>query len=433
MDVRSIQMHKGDSTLALGEYWNALEYYRHAWALADAEDQRAEIESRLYVVFYQARQWDSCLAYAEGLRAKPWFDSLEYKGLVYWRLGEYEKILGISDASPLLRAEAALRMELRDSARMLYAEAEKLLGEVARGRLAEVHADIGNTDSALALLQSLKHPTNTQRRLLVDLMFEQGVYAEIEKAIESLPYQSERLAALVRLYTITGEGGKKRSAQLKLLEESPSSWAALQAAKEIKPQNADEYFLTAQAFASIDADSALTLFSKARDMGYPASSCRWERGRILYRQRKYQEAANELRGLTETDARFLYVKALFKLGRKTEALGVLADVAETATSKKDKQEAWERRATILQQDGKNLEAAELAAQGAFELEDDELGHRALVLWLAEADTVSARKAIAGGVPLDFDVALFFRIWLAPDSAEYLTSLLDAHNPFTYYS
>ncbi|MBN2380859.1 transglycosylase SLT domain-containing protein [candidate division WOR-3 bacterium] len=433
MDVQGIEKHKGDSTLALGEYWNALPYYRHAWALSETESQRAELEAKLYEVFYQAREWDSCALYAEELRYTPLFDSLRYKGLVYWRLGKYEDILGIADASPLLRAEAALRMGLRDSARTLYSEAEKLLDEIARGRLAEVHADMGNEDSALVLLKSLKHPTNTQQRLLVEIMFEQGDYSGLEVAIEQLPSKAERLTALVRFYGLSGNAGMKRNSQIELLKEAPTSWAALQAAREIAPQNAGEYFSVAMAYSSIDKDSALALLTRAQEMGYPASSCRWESGQILYRQKAYEEAVKELQGLSETKARFLYVKALLQLGRKSQALRVLADVAETAEGKKDRQEAWERQATILQQDGKNLEAAELAARGAVELEDEELGHRALVLWLAEGDTVSARRAIAGDVPLDCDVSLFFRIWLVPDSADYLTTLLDAHNPFTYYS
>jgi len=432
-NVRRAQELKGDSLMSLNRYWEALGYYRHAWMLSETDEERAEISAKLYEVFYQAREWDSCVVQAEALKGAPWFDSLPYKGLVYWRAGQFEEILAITDASPLLRAEAASRLGLTDSAAALYADAEQLLGEVAKGRRAEIYADIGKTDSAVTLLRKLKYPSNSQRRLLAELLFEQQAWTELSGAIARLPRESERLAALVRLYDAVGDQTKKRRTQIKLIKGFPSSWSARQAAKEITPKDAGEAFATARAYAGIDKNKAIELFNQAQSAGYSKSQCRRERGRIYYRQKKYQQTCDELKGLRSTEARFLYVKAAVKLSKTREAMNVLEGIAEKASSKGDRQEAWERQATILQQQGRNIEAANLAARGARELNDEELGHRALVLWLVENNTVKARSALAGGVPLDADVSLFFRVWLAPDSAQALLSRLAAQNPFSYYS
>lgn len=433
VDVRRFQVFKGDSLLSLGRYWEALPYFRHAWALSETDEERWEVDSRLYQVFFSSRDWDSCVVQAEALRETPYFDSLQYKGLVYWRAGQFEEILHISDASPLLRAEAALRVGLEDSARVLYLRAQKLLGEVATGRLAEVYADLGYSDSAEVLLGRLKHPSNSQSRLYVEVLFEREAWSDLPGAIARLPLESERLAALVRLYDAVGDTKKRRRTQMKLIEKFPSSWAARQAAREVTPQGAAEHFLVAKAYAGIDGDKAIELFNQAQSLGYSRSRCRQERGRIYCRQKKYRQAYNELAGLSAVEAQFLYVKAALKLGYESEALEVLADVARNASRKTDRQEAWERQATVLQQEGKNAEAAELAAEGSRVLKDEELGHRALVLWLVEGDTASARSALAGNVPLDSDISLFFRIWLFPDSADTILSDLSTHDPFSYYT
>ena len=115
VDVRRFQELEADSLMALGRYWEALGFYRHAWMLSGTEEERAEIGAKLYRVFYEGREWDSCVTQAEALRGTPWFDSLPHKGLVYWRAGYFNQILGIPDASPLLRAEAASRLGFTDS------------------------------------------------------------------------------------------------------------------------------------------------------------------------------------------------------------------------------------------------------------------------------------------------------------------------------
>lgn len=432
VDVRRFQELQADSLMALGRYWEALGFYRHAWMLSGTDEERAEISAKLYRVFYDAREWDSCVVWAEALRQTPWFDSLDYKSLVYWRAGRFEDILGMA-ASPLLRAEAASRLGLDDSAQVLYAEAEKILGEVARGRRAEIYAETDKKDSAVVLLRKMQYPSNSQRRLLVELMFEQTDWVRLPAAIARLPNESERLAALIRLYDAVGDGKKKRRTQMKLIREYPRSWAAQQAARVIDPQNADELFSVAKAYAGIDKDKAIEFLDEAESKGYPRSSCRWERAQLYYSKKEYEKTSQELGGFKSTEARFLYVKAILKLGKSNEALQVLKEVATTASSKFDRQEAWERQATILQEQGRNLEAALLAAEGARELDDDELGHRALVLWLADGDTAKARAALAGDIPIDSDIALFFRVWLAPDSVDLLLSQLDADDPFSYYS
>ncbi|MBA7639370.1 hypothetical protein ES703_47028 [subsurface metagenome] len=433
MTVRQLQELKGDSTLALGHYWEALDFYRHAWMLSGTEEERAEISAKLYRVFYDAREWDSCVVQAEALRGTPWFDSLPYKGLVYWRAGYFTEILEITDASPLLRAEAATRLGLEDSARTLYAEAEKLLGEVARGRRAEIYAETDKKDSAVVLLRKLKYPSNSQRRLLVELLFEQGDWIRLPAAIARLPKESERLTALVRLYGEVGDAKKKRRTQMQLIRTAPWSSAAREAANEITPADADETFAVAGAYVGIDSQEALTLFEEAEAKGYSRKACRWERAQLLYRLKRYDEAYELLKSMRSDEAKFLLAKVESKMGRETEALRALAEVAENSSSWKNRQEAWERMATILQEQDKNLEAAQLAAQGARALDDEELGHRALVLWLAEGEEAKARSALAGGVPLDSDISLFFRIWLVPDSADILLSELSARDPFSYYA
>lgn len=433
VDVRRFQELEADSLMALGRYWEALPYYRHAWMLSETDEERAEIAAKLYRVFYDAREWDSCVTQAEALSRTPWFDSLPHKGLVYWRAGQFNRILAIADASPLLRAEAASRLGLTDSARVLYAKAESMLGEVATGRRAEVYAKIGQKDSAVALLQKLKYPSNSQKRLLVDLLFEQKAWRDIPAAIARLPKESERLAALVRLYDEVGDAKKKRRTQMKLIRTAPWSYAARDAAKEITPADADETFAVAGAYVGIDRERSLALFEEAEAKGYSRSSCRWERAQLLYRLTRYDEAYELLEDMRSDEARFLLAKVEIERGKTEDAMRILASIAEESRSKTNRQEAWERMATILQEQDKNLEAAQLAAQGARALPDEELGHRALVLWLVEGDTLKARSAMAGGVPLDSDVSLFFRTWLSPDSAQMLFSQLDAHDPFSYYS
>jgi len=433
MTVRQLQELKGDSTLAIGHYWDACVFYRHAWMLSETDEERAEIGVKLYRVFYDAREWDSCVTQAEALRETPWFDSLSYKGLVYWRAGYFKEILGITDASPLLRAEAATRLGLEDSAQTLYAEAEKLLGEVARGRRAEIYVETGKKDSAVVLLRKLKYPSNSQRRLLVELMFEQEDWIRLPAAIARLPKESERLAALVRLYESVGDRKKKRRTQMKLIRTAPWSSAAREAVKEITPADAEETFAVARAYVGIDRERALALFEEAEAKGYSRKACRWERAQLLYRLKRYDEAYELLKNMRSDEAKFLLAKVESKRGRESQALRALAEVAENSSSWKNRQEAWERQATILQEQDKNLEAAQLAAEGARALSDEELGHRALVLWLAEGDTTKARSALAGGVPLDSDISLFFRIWLVPDSADILLSELSARDPFSYYA
>ncbi|GAI36897.1 unnamed protein product, partial [marine sediment metagenome] len=254
---RQLQELKGDSTLAIGHYWDACVFYRHAWMLSETDEERAEIGVKLYRVFYEGREWDSCVVQAEALRGTPWFDSLPHKGLVYWRAGYFTEILEITDASPLLRAEAATRLGLEDSAQTLYAEAEKLLGEVARARRAEVYAEIGKKDSAVVLLQKLKYPSNPQKRLLVELLFEQKAWRDLPAAIARLPKESERLTALVRLYGEVGDAKKKRRTQMQLIRISPWSSAAREAAKEITPADAEETFAVAKAYVRIDSQEAL--------------------------------------------------------------------------------------------------------------------------------------------------------------------------------
>ncbi|MEA3310597.1 MAG: lytic transglycosylase domain-containing protein [candidate division WOR-3 bacterium] len=432
-NVRRVQELKGDSLMVVNRYWEALPYYRHAWMLSETDEERAEISAKLYEVFYQAREWDSCVTQAEALSGTPWFDSLPHKGLVYWRAGRFNRILSIKDASPLLRAEAASGLGLTDSAAVLYADAEKILGEVARGRRAEIYAEAGKKNTAVVLLQNLKYPSNSQKRLLVELLFERKAWRDLPAAIARLPKESERLAALVRLYGEVGDQKKKRRTQMKLIRTAPLSYAARQAAKEITPADADETFAVARAYAGIDRERALALFEEAQAKGYSRSSCRWERAQLLYRLTRYDEAYKLLEDMRSDEARFLLAKVEIERGKTEDAMRILASVAEESRSKTNRQQAWERMATILQKQGKNLEAAELAAEGARALDDEELGHRALVLWLAEGDSLKARSALAGAVPLDSDVSLFFRTWLAPDSAQMLFSQLDAHDPFSYYS
>lgn len=433
VNVRRFQELQADSLMAINRYWEALGFYRHAWMLSGTDEERAEISAKLYRVFYDAREWDSCVVQAQALRETPWFDSLLYKGLVYWRAGHFEEILAIADASPLLRAEAASRLGLDDSAQLLYSEAEKTLGEVAQGRRAEIYAETGKKDSAVVLLQKLKYPSNSQKRLLVELLFEQKAWRELPAAIARLPKESERLAALVRLYGEVGDAKKKRRTQMQLIRTAPWSSAAREAAKEITPADAEETFAVARAYVGIDRERSLALFEEAEAQGYSRSSCRWERAQLLYRLKRYDEAYELLKSMRSDEARFLLARVESRRGRDDEALKVLADLRESAKTRKDRQEAWERTATILQEQDKNLEAAELAAEGARELDDEELGHRALVLWLAEGDTAKARSALAGDVPLDADISLFFRVWLAPDSAAALFSQLNANDPFSYYS
>lgn len=433
MTVRQLQELKGDSTLAIGHYWDACVFYRHAWALSETDEERTEIGVKLYRVFYEGREWDSCVVQAEALRGTPWFDSLPYKGLVYWRAGYFTEILEITDASPLLRAEAATRLGLEDSAGVLYAEAERLFGEVARGRRAEVYAEIGKKDSAVVLLKKLKYPSNSQKRLLVELLFEREAWRDLPAAIAKLAGKSERLAALVRLYDAVGDAKKKRRTQMQLIRTSPWSSAAREAAKEITPADAEETFAVARAYVGIDRERALALFEEAEAKGYSRKACRWERAQLLYRLKRYDEAYELLKNMRSDEAKFLLAKVESKRGRESQALRTLAEVAENSSSWKNRQEAWERQATILQEQDKNLEAAELAAEGARALSDEELGHRALVLWLAEGDTTKACSALAGGVPLDSDISLFFRIWLVPDSADILLSELSARDPFSYYA
>lgn len=433
VDVRRFQELEADSLMVLGRYWEALGFYRHAWMLSETDEERAEISAKLYRVFYDAREWDSCVTQAEALRQTPWFDSLPHKGLVYWRTGHFEEILGITDASPLLRAEAASRLDLGDSAQVLYAEAERLLGEVVQGRRAEVYAETGQTDSAVVLLRKLEYPSNSQRRLLVELMFEQRDWVRLPAAIARLPKESERLTALVRLYGEVGDAKKKRRTQMQLIRTAPWSSAAREAAKEITPADAEETFAVAVAYAGIDQERALVLFEEAEAKGCSRSSCRWERAQLLYRLTRYDEAYKLLKDVRSDEAKFLLARVEARLGRDDEALRVLADLRESAKTRKDRQEAWERMATILQEQDKNLEAAELAAEGARALDDEELGHRALVLWLAEGDSLKARSALAGAVPLDSDISLFFRVWLSPDSRDSLQREMDAEDPFSYYS
>lgn len=240
LSIRHLQELKGDSVLALDKYWQALPYYRHAWMLSETDEERAEIAAKLYRVFYDAREWDSCVTQAEALSGTPWFDSLPHKGLVYWRAGQFNRILAIADASPLLRAEAASRLGLEDSAQILYAEAERLLGEVARGRRAEIYAEVGKKDTTVVLLQNLKYPSDSQKRLLADLLFEQKAWRDLPAAIARLPKESERLAALVRLYDEVGDAKKKRRTQMQLIRTAPWSYAAREAAKEITPADAEE-------------------------------------------------------------------------------------------------------------------------------------------------------------------------------------------------
>ena len=433
MTVRQLQELKGDSTLAIGHYWDACVFYRHSWMLSETDEERAEIAAKLYRVFYEGREWDSCVTQAESLSGTPWFDSLSYKGLVYWRAGYFTEILGITDASPLLRAEAASRLGLEDSAQILYAEAERLLGEVARGRRAEIYAEVGKKDTAVVLIQNLKYTSDSQKRLLVDLLFEQKAWRDLPAAIARLPKESERLAALVRLYGEVGDAKKKRRTQMKLIRTAPWSYAARNAAKEITPADADETFAVAGAYVGIDRERSLALFEEAEAKGYSRKACRWERAQLLYRLTRYDEAYELLEDMRSDEARFLLAKVEIERGKTEDAMRILASIAEESRSKTNRPEAWERMATILQRQGKNLEAAELAAEGAKILENEELGHRALVLWLVEGDTLKARSALAGAVPLDSDVSLFFRTWLSPDSAQMLFSQLDAHDPFSYYS
>jgi tetratricopeptide (TPR) repeat protein len=362
VDVRRFQESQADSLMALGRYWEAVGFYRHAWMLSGTDEERAEISAKLYRVFYDAREWDSCVVWAETLRGTPWFDSLSYKGLVYWRAGRFEDILGMAAASPLLCAEAASRLGLDDSAQLLYSEAERLLGEVVRGRRAEIYAELGKKDSAVVLLRKMTYPSNSQRRLLVELMFEQADWVRLPSAIARLPNESERLAALVRLYDAVGDQKKKRRTQMKLIREYPRSWTAQQAARGIEPQNADELFSVAKAYAGIDADKAIDLFDEAESKGYSRSSCRWELAQLYYSKKEYEKASQELEGFKSTEAKFLYVKAILKLGKSSDALQILKEVAATASSKSERQEAWERMATILQEQGKNREAALIAAE-----------------------------------------------------------------------
>lgn len=427
---------KADSLLQRGFYWKALPYYQDALESTDVSitpATRNRIHARLYEVFYDAREWDSAFVYAESLRATPWFDSLPNKGLVYFRAGEFERILGIADASPLLRAEAASRLGLEDSAQVLYAEAERLLGEVARGRRAEVYAALGNKDSALVLLKKLKYPSETQKRLLVNLLFEKKAYRDLPEAIARLASESERQQELVRLYGEVGDNTKKRRAQMRLIRAAPGSWGAREAASEMVPKDAEETFALAKVYAGTDAEKALRMYEEAEAKGYSRSSCRWERAQLLYRLKRYDEARWLLEGMTSDEARFLLAKVETDRGRTDEAMAILADIARSSESAADRQEAWERQATILQRQKRNREAAELAARGARELGDNQLAHRALVLWLAEGDTANARKAMSNGLPLDPDVSVFFRIWLCPDSADALLSNLSIRDPFSYYT
>lgn len=433
VDVRRAQELKGDSCMALGQYWNALPYYQNAWALSDSDVDRAQIEVKLYEVYYLARDWDSCVVQAEALRDSPWFDALSYKGLVYWRAGEFEEVLGFADASALLRAEAASRLGLQDSADALYAEAERLLGEVARGRRAEVYADIGQTDRAIGMLESLRYPTRLQRRLLVELLFDAEEWGQLPSAIEALPNRSERLAARIRFYDATGDEQARRTAQIELITNYPGNRAAQQAAKEIAPRNAEETYAVAMAYKYIDREKALELFQDAERMGHAASSCRWQRANLLYRIGHYDEAYDLLKDMSSDDALFLLAKVEVKRGRNEAALQALRRVAENSSVWKNKQEAWERQATILQQEGSNLEAAELSALGARTLDDEELGHRSLILWLTEADTANATSALTGYVPLDPDIKLFYSLWLTPSTMDSVLMKLDTRNPFSYYA
>lgn len=424
---------KADSLLSLGCYWKALPYYTKALDSYKEPLEQNRVRAKLYGVFYSERQWDSAFVYAESLRATPWFDSLPDKGIAYFRARKYAELLTIKDASPLLRAEAASRLGLTDSAGTLYAEAEKLLGEVARARRAEVYAQTGKPDSAVILLKSVRRPTSAQKRLLVKLLFESKAYSDLPGAIAVLPGEQERLEALIRLYDMVGDAKKLRRTQFELLRTAPWSAVAQNAAVVVAPEGSEEIYLVARGLSYKDAAKALSLFEEAERKGYSSERCRWERAQILYNQKRYAEAYPLLSDMKSDEARFLLAKVLVAQGASADAMKVLADVAGSSQKRESKHEGWDRQATILQRQGRNREAAELCAKGASLLGDEELGRRALVLWLSERDTVMAYLALKDGVPLDPDVALYFRTRIHPDSANWILSRLEAKDPFSYYS
>ncbi len=424
---------KADSLLSLGYYWKALPYYSKALDSYKEPLEQNRVRAKLYGVFYFERQWDSAFVYAESLRETPWFDSLPDKGIVYFRARKYAELLTIEGASPLLRAEAASCLGLTDSAGTLYAEAEKLLGEVARARRAEVYAQTGKPDSAVILLKTVRRPTSAQKRLLVKLLFESKAYSDLPGAIAVLPGEQERLEALIRLYDMVGDAKKLRRTRFELLRVAPWSPVAQSAAAVVTAEGAEETYLVARGLSYKDAVKALSLFEEAERKGYSSERCRMERAQILYNQKRYAEAYPFLSGMESDEARFLLAKVLVAQGGPAEAMKVLADVAESSQKRESKHEGWDRQATILQRLGRNREAAELCAKGASALGDEELGRRALVLWLSERDTVMAFLALKGGVPLDPDAALFFRTRIFPDSADWILSRLEAKDPFSYYS
>ncbi|NLI98655.1 lytic transglycosylase domain-containing protein [bacterium] len=424
---------KADSLLALGQYWKALPYYREALEHYKESEQGMRVRAKLYRVFYESREWDSAFVYADALRSTVWHDSLKNKGLCYFRASRFREILSLKDASPMLRAESALLLGLDDTADVLYSEAEKILGEVARGRRAEIYAKTERKDSAITLLSTLKRPTLAQKRLLVQLLFEKQAYSELPGAIAVLSGEAERLEVLIRLYDMVGDEKKKRRTQIELMRVAPWSPGAIEAAKSLLPQDAEESFLLAKSYAAIDGSRALYLFEDAENRGYSKKECRWERSQLLYNLKRYDEALTLLKDLESDEAKFLLAKVFTAKGSDAEAMNVLEDVAANSPNRANRQEAWERQATILQRKGLNRQAAELAAKGASALGDGELGQRALVLWLAEHDTVMAYLALKGGVPLDADAAMFFRIRIHPDSADWILSRLEAKDPFSYYS
>jgi len=433
LDVRRIQVIKGDSSMLEGSYWKALGFYKNAWALSASDLERSEVSVKIYEAYYQGRYWDSCVVWAKQIASTPYYDSLKHKGLVYWRAGYYQKILKLNDASCLLKAEAALRLGADSLAQALYKEAEKKLGGAARGRMAEVYAELDKKDEAIAFLKKIRYPSVKQQELLMKLLFEKEAWNDLPAVIARISSKTKRQSALVRFYDAVGDSAKKRRAQMKLIKIAPASWAAAQAAKQITPRNADEVFALAKALSYSDAKAAIKGFNKAERLGYSRKKCKEARGKLYYRMKEYKKACDNLAILSDISNRFLLVKAMLKLGKTTEAIQILEDIACNASRKKDRQEAWERIATIYQIQGNNLKAAEIAAKGAKELKDRELAHRAVVLWLLEGDSLKAAKAVSGNLPIGKDLSLFYKLYLSLDSPSVFPDTLSADDPFSYYT